>query len=119
MDNCYQGNDGKMTPAIKHVLENQQSMYPLILAASYSELLKPGHIEAQQRGREDEKEAKGLNSAPIRPNRQISRGGDVSPLPPCRKVSERNDVTPHRKTSSLPSECSARMQESFAATIAK
>jgi hypothetical protein len=122
LEYCYQGNDGKMTLAIKHVLENQQSMSPLILAARYSKLSKPSQLEAQQRGREDERSAKGLNSAPIRPNRQISRAGDVSPLPPRRKVSDRNDFIPRappRKTSSLLSECSARMQESFAATIAK
>jgi hypothetical protein len=116
LEYCYQGNDGNMALAIKHVLENQQSMSPLILAARYSKLSKPSQLDAIQRGREDEKAAKGTNAAPIRPSRQVSRGGDVSPLPPRRKVSDRNDFTPRappRKTSSLLSECSARMQEAL------
>ncbi|KAG7351385.1 hypothetical protein IV203_010745 [Nitzschia inconspicua] len=116
LEYCYQEQDGNMTLAIKHVLENQHSLSPLILAARYSKLSKPSQLEALQRGKEDEKAAKGTNAAPIQPSRQISKAGDVSPLPPGRKVSERNDFTPRappRKTSSLLSECSARMQESL------
>jgi hypothetical protein len=116
LEYCYQGHDGNMALAIKHVVENQQSMSPLILAARYAKLSRPSQMEALQRGREDEKAAKGSNAAPVRPSRQVSRGGDVSPLPPRRKVSDRNDFAPRappRKTSSLLSECSARMQEAL------
>jgi hypothetical protein len=116
LEYCYRGYDGNMTLAIQHVLENQQSMSPLVLAARYSKLSKPSQMEAHQRGREDEKAAKGTNAAPVRPSRQISRAGDASPLPPRRKVSDRNDFTPRappRKTSSLLSECSSRMQEAL------
>jgi hypothetical protein len=116
LEYCNQDHDGNMTPAVKHVLENQQSMSPLVLAARYSKLSKHSQLEALQRGREDENAVKGTNAAPIRPCRKVSRGGDVSPPPLRRKISDRNDFTPRappRKTSSLLSECSARMQEAL------
>lgn len=88
LEYCVNGRDGNMELAIKHVIDNQGTMSPLVLAARYSKISKPSQLEAMQRGSEDEKAAKSVNTAPVRPRRQISRQGDVIPHLPHRKTSD-------------------------------
>jgi hypothetical protein len=113
LEHLYQGYDEEMTLGIRLVVENQNTMSPLVLAARYAKMSKRSQAEAFQRGKEDEKVAKGCTSAPARPSRQISRAGGETPPGSLlqRKKSDRKDFCPSaptRKTSSIISEGSSR-----------
>ena len=117
LEHLYQGYDEEMILGIKLVVENQNDTSPLVLAARYAKLSKRSQAEAFQRGKEDEKVAKGCTSAPARPSRQMSRaGGKASPATlPQRKKSDRKDFCPSaptRKSSSMLSEGSSRRTRS-------
>ncbi|KAL3915512.1 MAG: hypothetical protein SGILL_005617 [Bacillariaceae sp.] len=117
LEHLYEGYDENILLGVELVVENQSAMSASVLASRYAKLSRDSQLDAIQRGKDDEKAAKAVNTAPVRPVRQISRHYSVvstasgistasnndGPLL-RRKLSERNDFVPSaptRRTSSI------------------